>query len=44
MEYADEGVARIAWWAHIEPMLTIEPPPCLDMFLAAAWVMKNSDR
>ena len=36
MEYAEEGVALIACFAHIEPMLTIDPPSCCFMFLATA--------
>jgi hypothetical protein len=34
----------IAWCAHIEPTLTIEPPPFRFMFLATACVTKWGDR
>ena len=26
IEYPVDGVAAIAWWAHMLPMLTIAPP------------------
>ena len=42
-EYADDGSAAIAWCAHMEPMLTMAPPPAVIMPRATVCVMKKAD-
>jgi hypothetical protein len=34
MKYAEDGGALIAWRAHIDPTLTMAPPPLATMFFA----------
>ena len=44
-EYADDGVAPMAWWAHMLPMFTMDPPrPCATIPRATAWVTKKMAR
>jgi hypothetical protein len=33
----------MAWWAHIEPMLTMAPPPALIMPRVTVWVRKKAE-
>jgi hypothetical protein len=44
-EYPDDGVAAMALWAHMLPMLTIDPPlPWAIMPRATVWVRKKIAR
>ena len=44
-EYAEDGVAAMAWWAHMLPMLTMDPPwPAWTMPRATVWVRKKMAR
>lgn len=45
IEYAEDGVAAMAWWAHMEPMLTMDPlMPRAIMLPATVWVRKEKAR
>src|SRR6516164_3456911 len=44
-EYAEDGVAAMAWWAHMLPLLTAAPPrPASTIPLATVWVRKKIAR
>ncbi len=45
IEYADDGVAEMAWCAHMEPRVTTAPPrPCATMPETTVWVTKKVAR
>jgi hypothetical protein len=44
-EYPEDGMAAMAWWAHMLPMLTMDPPwPCAPTPRATVCVRKKIAR